>query len=55
MESAIIVRLRNYKDKNLILKNAHKLKGQNTNIGISEDFFGDVHNNNKNERDCPAC
>ena len=39
VESSIIIRLQNYKDKDLILKNAHKLKLQDTNIGISEDFY----------------
>lgn len=36
--SFIIIRLQNGKDKDLILKNAHNLKQQVTNIGISEDF-----------------
>ena len=33
-----IIRLQNGKDKDLILKNAHHLKQQDTNIGFSEDF-----------------
>ena len=35
---AVVVRFQNFKDKELVLKTAHKLKGQNTKIGISEDF-----------------
>ena len=42
VESSIIIRLQNYKDKDSILKNAHKLKQHDTNIGISEDFSRDV-------------
>ena len=40
--TAIVARLQNYKDKNLILRNARKLKNQDTNIGISEDFSSTV-------------
>ena len=41
--SLIIIRLQNGKDKDLILKNAHNLKQQDTNVGISEDFRARKH------------
>ena len=45
--SSIIIRLQNYKDKDLILKNAHKRKRQDTKIGIYVDFSRDVREKRK--------
>lgn len=45
----IIVRFQNFKDKDLVLRNAHKLKDQSasTKIGISEDFSRAVRGKRK--------
>lgn len=45
--TTIVVRFTNYKDKACVLRNAYKLRGLGSNVGISEDFSKTVREKRK--------